>query len=224
MSETGLSAPKRRTVSKGIAWSLPLIAAASAAPFAAASPPAKCISMVAPSGNAPSCNSSASTSTKVAYTDDGNTAIRTLTHYIQFQVPAAVQVTAGTSVTFTYELTGVGTSWTLSAATDGTSGPFTWTVTSSGNFITVIATANQTVIGGNTVYRGILTATLPGVNNLNADSATFRMIASPIDKVSPCSIISPYGTTISFPKKYANSTSGLTTCRSGYTTRIIYFY
>lgn len=224
MSTVEKSAVSRRKVAAGIAWSVPAIALASAAPFAAASPEATCISLLDPVGNAPSCATAQSTLTKVAYADDGNSAIRTLTTYVRFQIPSSVQVSKDKTVSFTYQLVGAGAGFTVSVGSADNSGAFTWSASQSGSAITLTATANENVVSGTTVYSASLVVTISGENNANANSATFRMIASQATSVTACAIPAKYGTQISFPKKYADASSGLTQCRSGDNTRTIYFY
>ncbi|APF41353.1 hypothetical protein [Neomicrococcus aestuarii] len=111
MPEKTISAPTRRSVAKGIAWSAPVIAAASLAPFAAASHP--CAEFLEPTAPAPTTGCSdlgSNLLTQVDYdASDPSDPKLTITQYIHLLLPTSVTVATGEDrqIELTFRLSGV---------------------------------------------------------------------------------------------------------------------
>ncbi|MBB5599274.1 hypothetical protein [Neomicrococcus lactis] len=217
MSETGLSAPKRRTVSKGIAWSLPLIAAASAAPFAAASP-RRCAVFFDPSASTPptGCVSPPrSVLTKVAHTSNGSA---NLTYYVKFGVPSSIVLKKDQTVTFNF--TDVSATIESPPVSPSSDANFTYTVALSGTQITVTATARQDLTGP-VDSSFALKATLSGFSP--EDISAFTMTGTTTSGGTGCSVGSPYTRTI--PLYRGNSAKTLANaCRVGSAANATYYH
>ena len=148
MSTVEKSAVSRRKVAAGIAWSVPVIAAASVAPFAAASP-GKCPKVTKPTDNTLACTPAQHPFAKFSYSNNGHGAWE-LEYYLRFESPA---LSAGQQLTFTFQISNVAGAATASATAPV--GSFSFSVTgnsfsNSTNTLTVTATApaNSPVTAG----------------------------------------------------------------------------
>ncbi|GAA2547204.1 hypothetical protein HD598_001970 [Neomicrococcus aestuarii] len=149
MPEKTISAPTRRSVAKGIAWSAPVIAAASLAPFAAASP-ARC-PVVTPGGSGDPCGLNAKAYTQVDYTHvvDNKDPYLVITQRLQVLLPVGTTLTTGQSITLTVDIGGVTTGLTATAVLEPTVTQLDVAVTTSsinngtGTRLQVVITANN---------------------------------------------------------------------------------
>lgn len=178
MSETGLREPNRRTVSKGIAWSVPVVAMAAAAPAQAAST-SKCVTLFPPTGNNAPCVTDGQnhpTITKVDYGNSGSGVTgRIVTTYLRFAVPDGLDLVSGDKITFSYTLGNATIASTPAPTVTASPAGFTYgtSVATAGtaSTITVTATAGTAGVTGDSskLYSIALKFEIP-VSSLNDTS------------------------------------------------------
>lgn len=166
MSESTVNAPSRRKVAQGIAWSVPVIATASLAPLAAASP-LRCPS-VTPGGSGDPCGLNAQVYTKINYTHvlDANSPYLEITQRLQVLLPVGTTLTTGQSITLTIDIGGVTTGIIPSAILDPAVSQLDVTVTKTsinsdtGTRLEVVITAKNNYTFSSAIYL-LLTVRIP---------------------------------------------------------------
>lgn len=220
MSENGLSVPNRRTVSKGIAWSLPLIAAASAAPFAAASP-RRCAVFFNPSAEQTPASGCVSPQrfvlAKVAHTSNESA---NLTYYVKFGVPNGIVLKKDQTVTFTFTAVGATVGSNTAAVSPTSDANFNYSVSSTSTQITVTATARQDLTGP---VQGSFTLTAALSGFATGNTSTFTMTSTTTSGGTGCSVGSPYTRAIGLYQGNSQ-TIPASSCRENNAANAIYYH
>lgn len=217
MSETGFREPNRRTVSKGIAWSVPIISAAAVAPFAAASP-SFCATVQKPTTSPQNCSTNR-TVTTVDFSTNGEQAPYTLTHYIQYLIPAGSALAAGQRITFTYQLT-VPTSVTAPTITSTQPNVVISSATVETNVVFTIVLTITAPDGGLGAGQHSTTLSLSSTG-VNA-AASFALVATTTNGTT-CSVPSPNFTSITIPSRSSGTPTPATYCKDS-ANDVIYYY
>lgn len=209
MPEKTISAPTRRSVAKGIAWSAPVIAAASLAPFAAASP-TKCINIV-PSAVFPTenCDNIAVNPVTQIKISGPNLII---TEFLRLELPADIAINPGQTIQIRVSLSGissgVGIGATVVNAVGLAASVATSQVGTTSEYIAVITLTNSgtTALSGNIDVQLEIKVPLTNLvtTDLNNISLRVQLLDIKWGANESCKISDPFGNLIVIPLNIVN--------------------